>query len=126
MPIDRHACQACGNDSLHEMSGFSRLPRVTSDSKPYKPGGRLFVCGDCGLVQKIVDAAWLGEIGEIYRDYDMYHQSAANDQAVFDPVSGRPSGRCEVLASRLLESGALARSGRLLDVGAGSGAMLGA
>lgn len=34
--------------------------------------------------------------------------------------------RCEVLARRLLESGVLPRSGTLLDVGAGSGAMLGA
>ena len=56
----------------------------------------------------------------------MYHQSAANDQPVFDPVSGRPSGRCEVLARRLRESGALPASGSLLDVGAGSGAMLAA
>ena len=55
----------------------------------------------------------------------MYHQSAANDQAVFDPASGRPMGRCEVLAQRLLESG-LPADGSLLDVGAGSGAMLAA
>jgi 2-polyprenyl-3-methyl-5-hydroxy-6-metoxy-1,4-benzoquinol methylase len=65
-------------------------------------------------------------MGEIYRDYEMYHQSASNDQAVFDPVNGRASGRCEVLAQRLLESGAIPRSGTLLDVGAGSGAMLAA
>jgi len=78
------------------------------------------------MVQKIADADWLREIDEIYRGYEMYHQSASNDQAVFDPVSGRPSGRCEVLARHLLDSGALPRSGTLLDVGAGSGAMLGA
>src|SRR6266542_3353322 len=52
--------------------------------------------------------------------------SASNDQAVFDSASGRPSGRCEVLVRRLLESGNLLRSGTLLDVGAGSGAMLAA
>jgi hypothetical protein len=78
------------------------------------------------LAQKVADPVWLDEIGEIYRDYEMYHQSAANDQAVFDPVSGRPNGRCEVLARRLKESGALPRLGTLLDVGAGSGAMLAA
>jgi 2-polyprenyl-3-methyl-5-hydroxy-6-metoxy-1,4-benzoquinol methylase len=99
---------------------------VTSDSKPYPPGGKLFVCGRCGMAQKIVDADWLRETGEIYRDYEMYHQSASNDQAVFDPVSGRPSGRSEVLARRLRESGVLPASGTLLDVGAGSGAMLAA
>lgn len=122
----QHRCPACGADRLHEIAGFGKLPRVTSDSKPFRRGGRLFVCGGCSLVQKIADPVWLGEIGEIYREYEMYHQSAANDQAVFDPVSGRPSGRCELLAQRLLDSGALPRSGSLLDVGVGSGAMLAA
>ena len=121
-----HLCQACAEDRLLEVPGFSQLPRVTSDSKPFRSGGRLAVCLSCGMVQKLADAQWLAEIGEIYRDYEMYHQSAANDQAVFDPVSGRPRGRCEVLARHLLDSGALPRSGALLDVGAGSGAMLAA
>lgn len=119
-------CQSCGGTDATEIDGFARLPRVTSDSKPFRPGGRLFVCNDCGLVQKTTDAQWLEEIGEIYRDYEMYHQSTSNDQAVFDPASGQPRGRCEVLAQRMLESGAVPRSGALLDVGAGSGAMLGA
>jgi len=125
-PTPNPSCQACGAPRLREVAGFADLPRVTSDSKPFRAGGRLFVCGDCGLAQKIADEIWLGEIGEIYRDYEMYHQSAAVDQAVFDPVSGQPSGRCEVLARRLLESGTLAPAGDLLDVGAGSGAMLAA
>jgi SAM-dependent methyltransferase len=122
----RHRCTACGAASLHDFPGFQKLPRVTSDSKPFRAGGKLCACNRCGLVQKFADERWLAEIGEIYRDYEIYHQSAANDQAVFDPVSGRPRGRCEVLAQRLLESGALPLSGALLDVGAGSGAMLAA
>lgn len=125
-PALQHCCQTCGGDRLYEVAGFHQLPRVTSDSKPFRPGGRLFVCQRCGMVQKIADPEWIREAGEIYRNYDMYHQSAANDQPVFDPVSGQPSGRCEVLARRLLESGSLPESGALLDVGAGSGAMLAA
>lgn len=119
-------CQSCSGKDAAEIEGFAHLPRVTSDSKPFRQGGRLFVCNSCGLVQKTTDAQWLEEIGEIYRDYEMYHQSTSNDQAVFDPASGRPRGRCEVLAQRMLDSGAVPRSGALLDVGAGSGAMLGA
>jgi hypothetical protein len=79
MPSPQYCCQARGADNLHEIAGFLHLPRVTSDSKPYPQGGRLFVCE-----------------------------------------------RCEVPARRLLECGVLPRSGTLLDVGAGSGAMLGA
>jgi SAM-dependent methyltransferase len=120
-----HTCQACAADRLLELPGFPPLPRVTSDSKPFRSGGRLAVCQSCGLTQKPADGRWRAEIGEIYRDYEMYHQSAANDQAVFDPASGRPTGRCEVLARRLHESG-LPAAGSLLDVGAGSGAMLAA
>ena len=78
------------------------------------------------MVQKFPDVAWLSEIGAIYADYEMYHQSAANDQAVFDAASGHPMGRCEVLARHLRESGRLPARGTLLDVGAGSGAMLAA
>jgi SAM-dependent methyltransferase len=84
------------------------------------------VCERCATTQKVADAAWLGEIAEIYRDYEMYHQSSAVDQPVFDPATGRPRGRCEVLAQRLHDSGALSESGSLLDVGAGSGAILAA
>ena len=126
MPPSRYACQACDTAGLRAIEGFPDLPRVTSDSKPFPSGGRLFVCERCGTVQKTTDPEWLREIGEIYRDYEMYHQSAANDQAVFDPVSGRPRGRCEVLVQRFLDSGILPHGGALLDVGAGSGAMLGA
>ena len=124
--ISSFKCQSCGGTDAAEIDGFAQLPRVTSDSKPFPPGGRLFVCNHCGLVQKTTDPRWLEEIRDIYLNYEMYHQSASNDQAVFDPASGRPRGRCEVLAQHLLESGRIPRSGALLDVGAGSGAMLGA
>jgi SAM-dependent methyltransferase len=125
-PSSSSTCQSCGAAELHEIAGFGALPRVTSDSKPFRAGGRLFVCGRCALAQKIVDEAWSRETAEIYRDYEMYHQSGSFDQPVFDVQSGRPTGRCEVLARRLHESNALAAWGRLLDGGAGAGAMLAA
>jgi 2-polyprenyl-3-methyl-5-hydroxy-6-metoxy-1,4-benzoquinol methylase len=126
MTATEHLCQSCRMDRLHAITEFAALPRVTSDSKPFQHGGKLFICTACGLVQKIPDAQWQREAAEIYADYEMYHQSASNDQAVFDPVSGKPSGRCQLLAQRLLDSGLLAAHGTLLDVGAGSGAMLAA
>jgi 2-polyprenyl-3-methyl-5-hydroxy-6-metoxy-1,4-benzoquinol methylase len=121
-----YRCVSCGSSPLREIRRFESLPRVTSDSKPFPAGGRLFACERCGLTQKAPDARWLREIDAIYRDYEMYHHSAGNDQPVFDPLSGRPRGRCEILAQRLLESGRLAPSGTVLDVGAGTGSMLAA
>src|SRR4051812_17619552 len=96
------ACQACRASQLAEIERFRSLPRVTSDSKPFASGGSLFVCLYCGLVQKRVDDQWLGEISRIYADYAMYHQSESNDQTVFDPVTGHPAGRCEVISRRLI------------------------
>jgi 2-polyprenyl-3-methyl-5-hydroxy-6-metoxy-1,4-benzoquinol methylase len=126
MTAARPGCQSCGSAELQPIGGFESLPRVTSDSKPFRPGGKLYVCGGCGMTQKAVDAQWLSEIGEIYRGYEMYHQSGSHDQPVFDPVSGTPRGRSEVLARRLVDLGVLPQAGKLLDVGAGSGAMLAA
>ena len=122
----RQQCQSCAASALREIAGFRELPRVTSDSKPFPAGGRLFVCERCGLVQKTVDRDWLRETEQIYRDYEMYYQSGSTDQPVFDPVSGRPRGRCEALSARLREARRLPDSGKLLDVGAGAGAMLAA
>lgn len=58
----QHCCQACSTDRLYEIAGFRQLSRVTSDSKLFLPGGRLFVCERCGTVQKIADLEWLREI----------------------------------------------------------------
>ena len=126
MPLDRFHCQCCGTASLREIPGFADLPRVTSDCKPYRTGGRLFACDACGAAQKIPDAAWQRETAEIYRGYEIFHQSSAIDQAVFDPATGQSTERCRILAQRLQESGLLPGPGMLLDVGAGSGAMLAA
>jgi 2-polyprenyl-3-methyl-5-hydroxy-6-metoxy-1,4-benzoquinol methylase len=114
----------CGAVGLQEISGFSRLARVTSDCKPFPAGGRLAVCASCGGLQKFADARWLEEIGRIYADYDMYHQSSEVDQVVMDPTTGGLRPRGAVLAGRLAGLSAFPASGRWLDVGAGRGAML--
>ena len=77
-------------------------------------------------MQKIVDRDWLRDTAQIYRDYEMYYQSGSADQPVFDPVSGRPRGRCQAVSARLRDARRLPQSGRLLDVGPGAGAMLAA
>ena len=50
--------------------------RVTSDTRPWRSGGKLAVCGECGTVVKPLDEMWRIEAGEIYAGYDLYHQSA--------------------------------------------------
>jgi SAM-dependent methyltransferase len=117
-------CRVCGARTLDEFAQFRRLPRVTSDCRPFPVGGRLAICGVCAAVQKPVDARWQEEAAAIYAAYDVYFQSDGIEQAVFDAATGAPRRRSAVLLDRLAASRPIAAEGRLLDVGCGNGALL--
>ena len=95
------SCKLCGDASLQEFTEYSDLPRVTSDCKPWVAGGRMAICMACGAVQKVADEKWFAEAAAIYRDYEIYHQSAGIEQGVFDPESGVSSRRSQRLADFL-------------------------
>ena len=99
---------------------------MTSDCKPWSPGGTLARCATCGLVQTLVTPAWQAEADAIYRDYTIYHQSAGAEQNVFDRSSGQASPRSERIIQALRQALALPEHGRLLDIGCGNGAFLAA
>lgn len=118
-------CGVCGG-RLVAVAGFAALPRVTSDVKPWPAGGALGRCLTCGTARKADDPAWRRECAAIYADYAIYHQSGGEEQAVFDPASGRPMRRSDALAAALTRRAALPAQGRALDVGCGNGAFLAA
>lgn len=120
-PGRRH-CQVCGAEALAELSGFVRLPRVTSDSQPWASGGRLCVCGECGVAQKALDEAWLNEISAIYERYSIYHQAAGAEQPIFTPNG--PRLRSEIITETLKREIAPPSHARALDFGCGNGATL--
>ncbi len=126
MPEIDFACRVCGAAALDEFPQFARLPRVTSDCRPFPAGGRLAICGECAAVQKPVDARWREEAAAIYGAYDVYFQSDGVEQAVFDPATGAPRRRSAVLVDRLASNREIAETGRVLDVGCGNGALLSA
>ena len=47
-------CHACAVSDLELAPDYSRFDRVTSDCKPWPPGGELARCRSCGFVQTIV------------------------------------------------------------------------
>ena len=87
-----------------------------------EPNERIVVSG----VQKLADARWRAETAEIYRAYESYRPAGGVEQAVFDPVSGAPRRRSEVIFAHVTAHAALPEAGRLLDVGCGAGGMLSA
>jgi len=125
MAINGALCKVCGATALDEIREFAALPRVTSDCAPFRTGGHLAICEICGAAQAIADERWLADIAEIYGSYQIYHQSAGAEQHVSEPSTGgalRP--RSEVLLEHLLTLPAAPRSGRVLDVGCGTGGTL--
>lgn len=119
-------CHVCTNGDVRELAGYSFLPRVTSDCKPWPSGGQLGVCSRCGATQKIINEQWRSDIARIYQDYTIYFQASGAEQAVFVGEAALLMSRSDRLVSQIVSHVALPATGRLLDVGCGNGAFLGA
>jgi SAM-dependent methyltransferase len=82
------------------------------------------ICSQCGAAQSPADQQWFEEIGEIYGSYRMYKQSGGVDQHVLDPFTGQLRRRNDVLLDNLAALPGVPRSGRVVDVGCGTGVTL--
>lgn len=117
-------CGLCGSSAFRHVRPYGDLPRVTSDCKPFPPGGELRVCEACGMVSKPVTNAFLSDIGAIYSAYDVYYQGGGVEQIVFDSASGGQMRRSELICRRLSETGRLLGPRRAIDLGCGNGGFL--
>lgn len=120
------SCHLCASSELELAADYPAFHRVTSDCKPWPPGGSLARCCACGLVQALVTSQWKAEAEEIYAAYTIYHQAGGREQRVFD---GRDTGgqpRSARIIEALRQSVQLPARGRLLDVGCGNGSFLNA
>jgi 2-polyprenyl-3-methyl-5-hydroxy-6-metoxy-1,4-benzoquinol methylase len=117
-------CHVCGSRALVVLVAYQDFHRVTSDCKPWPPGGKLGVCDNCGCAQAVLDQTWHDEAKQIYEAYAIYHQSKGIEQRVFDQVSGAAVSRSARLLGRFRSEISLPPTGRLMDVGCGNGALL--
>jgi 2-polyprenyl-3-methyl-5-hydroxy-6-metoxy-1,4-benzoquinol methylase len=121
--MNHNNCHLC-NGMLLELDGFSSLFQVTSDCRPWHKGGHLFVCQDCGTVQKSVKEDWLREAEKIYGNYQIYNQSEGAEQNTFDQNTGASEARSHKIVQWLATHHTLPKTGKLLDIGCGNGAFL--
>ncbi|HEX6513873.1 MAG TPA: methyltransferase domain-containing protein [Chloroflexota bacterium] len=110
-------CQICGAAGAAELERFPLLYQATSDNKAWGPGGRKWVCDQCGCVQSRVDAAWLDQAGRIYDGY-LVHQLP-----VFG-ASGQTGGKFATLVEVLDRQPWLPAKGSALNVACGEGQLL--
>ena len=117
-------CVICHSKKFFPFDQYSLLKRVTSDCKPWASGGVLGVCGECGTIQKTIDEKWLGEISQIYKNYEAYYQADGEEQAVF-ASQGTPMKRSEKLIEFLFEKSVFQKKGcHILDYGCANGGFL--
>jgi SAM-dependent methyltransferase len=118
------SCHSCGSERLKTHTRFKKLYRVSSDCKPWSPGGNLATCFSCGLTQATTDNKWLNEIKKIYAKYSIYYQGMGEEQKVFDVKTGAYKARSEWILDQILAKWKLGRNGKALDIGCGNGAFL--
>jgi SAM-dependent methyltransferase len=119
---ERFSCISCRCGSLVPIYFSTPIKTVTSDCRPWSHPLRLGRCGECGLVQSIVDDTWRQSARHIYRQYDSYFQSSLKDQLVF--ADGQQSSRTRAFIESALSTVRLPRNSSVLDFGCGSGNVL--
>jgi len=117
-------CHHCGSTHLKTAVDYAAAMRVTSDCKPWRPGGILARCQACGLVQTVTTPQWAAEADEIYTHYTIYHQSGGVEQPTFNAATGVGRSRSDAIVEALSRHVTLPTQGRALDFGCGNGAFL--
>src|SRR5262249_47027214 len=115
------SCHICGSESVLELPNYSQLSRVTSDNKPWSKGGRLAWCADCDCAQAVLDGPWQEQAAAIYHSYDLHLLSCGHEQSIFDANTGKVTARSELVLKRLAQTIDFPTTGRLLDIGCGTG-----
>ncbi|MBF0559229.1 MAG: class I SAM-dependent methyltransferase [Nitrospirae bacterium] len=115
-------CRICRSYLVEEIGTVGVKPiSVTSDSKLIEKESVVFICGQCGHIQKFHDAQTAGIIADNYSSYDIYHLSNGSEQVVF-PTDSSSKTRTQLVFEKII--GYIPERGNLLDIGSGNGAVL--
>ena len=119
-------CPNCGGSDSHYSSDLRDWTLVSSDARPLKGQVELIQCEQCGHIYKVHTKAWQDTTDEIYRTYEIYHQSGGAEQKVRNDNAGGLVSRSSMLVKRLMDYCDLPAEGSILDFGCGNGAFLNA
>ncbi|MEM7057099.1 MAG: class I SAM-dependent methyltransferase [Pseudomonadota bacterium] len=115
-------CGVCSAELPNPIAGFEARHRVTSDCKPFGPGGKIAQCEACGVVQKPNDAQWRADCNRIYGAYDNYSLTGGVEQSVRGGPGGRDyAPRSDLVLGTYADAMGLPENGRMLDYGCGKG-----
>lgn len=124
MSAGKITCHACDGNCT-EFTDFSELRQVASDCRPYKRGGRLAICRNCGLVQRPVSLDWQQSTTEIYSNYQLFAQGLDQlEESIFQSKTGTKSSRSQRMIAWLDNVFQLSSQGSLLEIGCGNGGFL--
>ncbi|MEC4805595.1 MAG: class I SAM-dependent methyltransferase [Jaaginema sp. PMC 1079.18] len=124
MTIGETNCHVCDGD-CSEFLNFSDLRQVASDCTPYKRGGRLIICQNCGIVQRPLSVDWQKATREIYSNYQLFAQGIEQlEESIFHSETGTKDSRSQQMISWLSKVIKLPLQGSLLEIGCGNGGFL--
>lgn len=116
-------CHACGG-RVSALAAPALKSLVGSDCTPASGDVRIGVCGTCGLLQKEISAAWLDLCAKLYDNFQIYHQSAGQEQKARGVNGGQLLPRSDLIASFLADEIHHPAVGSALDIGCGNGPFL--
>ena len=114
-----NVCPICDANVLVTLASYDRC--VTSDSEPVDARVDNVFCKGCGTVVNATGVR--GREAEFYREMYTLLDETADAEFMYDTSRGR-RGINDEMVDFLRNSGALARDGRLLEIGAGKGVFL--
>jgi len=115
-------CIVCDDNKVELVYHSKEKHSVASDCRPLPFNVVIYQCQTCGHYQKNIDDIYQKNVEEIYKSYQAYQLTKGKEQLNFS--ADVPSPRCQMILNHCQEL--LPDSGKMLDVGAGSGVMLSA
>jgi 2-polyprenyl-3-methyl-5-hydroxy-6-metoxy-1,4-benzoquinol methylase len=120
-------CHVCGGE-LSEFTKFREFKLVSSDCQPITTHASLWICSQCGTVQKGISEEWQACVDQVYQQYNVYSQAAGKEQRAFDAAKGDSTSRSSKILEWIQSESSrheLKLTGSLLDFGCGNGSFLG-